>query len=323
MQRDRSADTDTQPKLDALDRRLINELRGDARLAYATLGSRLGVTGMTAANRLQRLRQNDLLHIRVSPDFEAYGLTTQILGLLQADVGAHEASIALLVASPFVLRLERVTGEYDLAFTAVFPSEAVMGGLVRELQSLPGVRRLVVHHRMATAKDEDGWSAVWAEPEQEEAAGFEIAPGVRIPEHLRAKAMAAANWLVSFVAGDFEAVRALSEPNVSFTIMPPQADAGTYDGLDAVLEESKVAARAYRHLWHRILAVGEAKEPYNVVIDAINTAERRRGHVRTAFSRMAFGFANDHVQRVISLGQMELAELPEAEPEPAEMHAGH
>src|SRR5512140_1919348 len=67
----------TNSKLDALDRKLIAELQGDARLAYAALGAKLGVTGMTAANRLQRLRQSDLLRFRVTPNFEAYGLTTE------------------------------------------------------------------------------------------------------------------------------------------------------------------------------------------------------------------------------------------------------
>src|SRR5438876_808514 len=37
-------------RFDALDRKLITALQSDPRLPYATLGSRLGVTGMTAAN---------------------------------------------------------------------------------------------------------------------------------------------------------------------------------------------------------------------------------------------------------------------------------
>jgi Lrp/AsnC family transcriptional regulator for asnA, asnC and gidA len=301
------------PRLDALDRRLITELQGDARMAYATLGSRLGVTGMTAANRLQRLRNNNLLRFRVAPRFEEYGLTTEVLGLLQADVGAHERCLAVLENSNNVLRVDRVTGEYDLSFSAVFPNEAAMGALVRELQSLSGIRRLVVHHCLSRAKDEDGWAAVWAEPAAPEDLTFEIAPGVRVPEHLRAKVTTAAQWLIALTVGDTETVKAVSDDEVTYTIMPPQAGSGTFEGMDAVLGETELAGSVFRQLWHRIVGVSEADDPYDIVVDSYNTAERRKGSVRTAFARIAFGFVNGRVRRVVSLGQMDLPDLPESE----------
>lgn len=313
MNRDRSGDSDLATvRVDALDRRLINELIGDPRLAYATLGARLGVTGMTAANRLQRLRQADLVHFTVSPNFVAQGLNTRVLGLLQADVSALDESVSVLTACPYVLRVERITGEYDLRFDAAYPSETAMGDTVRDLQAVFGVRRLVVHHMLGTVKDEVGWSAVWAEPEVAEDATYEIAPGVRVPDHLRARLVIAANWLNAFISGDVGSLEQLSEGTVTFTIMPPQLGAGSYVGFDEVAEQARIASAVYRHLWHRIIGVHEASEPYSLVVDAFNTAERRKGQIRTAFARMAFGFAGDRVRRVISLGQMELPDLPDA-----------
>ncbi len=297
-------------KLDALDRRLIAELQSDPRLPYATLGAQLGVTGMTAANRLQRLRQEDLLRIVAVPNFQACGLTTEILGLAQVELSAHHDCLTVLRASPFVLRIQRVTGEYDLSFTAAFPSEAPMGAFVRDLQTIPGVRRLVVHHRLETIKHEDGWSAVWAEPASVEELTYEIAPGVRVPEHLRAKVDLAATWLDAFVKGETRRLNDLSEPDIVFTIMPPQIGAGTFDGWDAVKAQSRLAGTIYRHLWHRIIGVDDAAEPYAILIDAFNTAERAKGAVTTGFARMAFAFRGGRVHRVLSLGQIELANIP-------------
>ena len=142
-------------RMDQLDRQLIEELQADPRLAYATLGTRLGVTGMTAANRLQRLRQAGLVKLRVTPNLKGCDLTTEVIGLIQAEVGALAPSVDVLRASPYVLRIDHVTGEYDLTFTAAFPSETAMGMLVRDVQSVVGVRRLVVHHRLETVKDGD------------------------------------------------------------------------------------------------------------------------------------------------------------------------
>ena len=304
--------------MDKLDRQLVAELQGDPRLAYASLGSRLGVTGMTAANRLQRLRQADLVRLRVTPNLEACGLTTEVIGLIQADVTALGPCVATLSASPYALRVDHVTGEYDLSFVAAFPSEAAMGMLVRDLQSVSGVRRLVVHHRLETLKDSDGWDAVWAEPKAVEPSSYEVAAGTRIPDHLKARVALGADWLSKFIAGDLDLVRRLSTVEVVFTIMPPQIGAGTYDGIDAVLEQSKVASHNYRHFWQRVIAVSETDAPYSVMIDSINTVERQKGVVRTAFARVAFAFSDGRVDRVLSLGQMDLPDVPsEATERPA------
>lgn len=299
-------------RMDQLDRQLIEELQADPRLAYATLGTRLGVTGMTAANRLQRLRQAGLVKLRVTPNLKGCDLTTEVIGLIQAEVGALAPSVDVLRASPYVLRIDHVTGEYDLTFTAAFPSETAMGMLVRDVQSVVGVRRLVVHHRLETVKDGDGWAAVWSEPPVPESNTYEVAPGTRIPDHLRPKVGIAAAWLNAFIMGDTEAVRRLSEPDIVFTIMPPQIGAGTFEGLGLILEQSQIASRTYRHFWHRIVSVSEPAAPYAVLIDALNTVERQRGQVRTAFARMAFSFLHGNVHRVLSLGQMELPDVPQS-----------
>ena len=193
-----------------------------------------------------------------------------------------------------------------------------MGMLVREVQSIPGVRRLVVHHRLETLKDSDGWSAVWSEPKAVEPSTYEVAANTRIPEHLKPKVAITADWLNAFVAGNVDEVRRLSTPDIVFTIMPPQIGAGTYDGLDAVLEQSEIASHAYRHFWHRIIAVSEPEPPYAILIDAINTVERQKGNVRSAFARMAFSFAEGRIQRALTLGQMDLPDVPR---EASEGHA--
>ena len=110
-------------------------------------------------------------------------------------------------------------------------------------------------------------------------------------------------------------LRALSTEDVVFTIMEPHQGAGTYSGWNEVAEESRVAASIYRHLWHRIVGVHEARAPYDVMIDAYNTAERRRGAVRQAFTRQAYGFQGDRVHRVLTLGDLDLHDVPEAPPD--------
>src|SRR5438094_4557999 len=108
----RSGDT----RIDDLDRRLIADLGPDPRISYADLGKRLGVSGMTAATRLSRLRGAGLLQIRVTPEFSELGLTTEVLGFVQVEIAALPAVIGVLRSSPFVLEITRVVGEFDLGF---------------------------------------------------------------------------------------------------------------------------------------------------------------------------------------------------------------
>jgi Lrp/AsnC family transcriptional regulator, leucine-responsive regulatory protein len=312
MNAPRSADT----RMDDLDRRLIAELQEDPRISYADLGKRLGVSGMTAATRLNRLRAAGLLRLRVLPEYPRLGLATQVLGFVQVEMAALSPIIDVLQASPFVLEVNRIVGEFDLSFRAVFPSEITLGRLVRDLQALEGLRRLVVHHVLDEVKQEDGWSAVFLEEAPAEDVAYEVAPGVRVPKPLEGRLAQAATWVDALAKADHARLRELSDPAIVFTIMPPHPAAGVFDGMEAVLRQAERTRRAYRRLWYRIIGLTEGDEPYELVIDALSPVETGRGRVGTAFSRMAFGFAGGKIVRVMSVGAMDLHGLDTAEAQP-------
>src|SRR5262249_48049538 len=167
-----------------------------------------------------------------------------------------------------------------------------------------------VHHVIEHVKREDGWSAVFVETEQQEDVGFELAPGAQVPKPLEPRLTLAAAWVDALAKADLTRLRELSDPKIVFTIMPPHPSAGTFDGMEAVERQAERTRRAYRRLWYRVIGVSEGRHPYGLVIDALSPVEDHRGRVGTAFSRMAFGFADGKVARVVSLGQMELQELP-------------
>lgn len=297
-------------RLDDLDRRILAELEPDPRVAYATLGSRLGITGMTAANRLQRLRSGGVLELRTQPSLEAFGLTTAVLGFIHAEMPGLNVALQSLRHSPYVLHVYRVTGEFDIEFDAAFPSEVEMGQLVRDVQAVDGVRRLVVYHQMETVVDDVGWAAVWSDGSPSGDLAYELAPGVVIPRNLETQVQAAASWVSALAAADLPALRELSTPTIIFTILPPHLSAGTFDGLDEVERQAARTRRAYNKLWYRLVNVAEGTPPYQLLLDALSPVEDHRGRVGTAFSRMAFSFEGQRMARVLSLGQMDLPDVP-------------
>lgn len=295
--------------MDDLDRRIIEELQVDPRVSYAALGKQLGVSGMTAATRLNRLRETELLRCKALPNLAQLGLTTEVIGFVQTDLSALPEILEILRASPYVLRVDRVTGEFELGFQAALPSETVLGGLMRELQGVRGLRRLVIHHVLETVKQSDGWDAVFAGDAPAAEATYELAPGVTLPWALEAKVTLAAAWVDALVRADRERLRQLSAPEIVYTLSPPHPAAGSWEGLAAVEEQAERTRQAYRRLWYRIVHVAEAQPPYEIVIDALSPVETRRGNVGTAFSRLAFAFANNRVERVTNLGQMTLPDV--------------
>jgi ketosteroid isomerase-like protein len=168
----------------------------------------------------------------------------------------------------------------------------------------------MVHHVLDTLKRDDGWAAVFARPPAPDDTPFEVATGTLVPKQLEPKVALAAEWVDALAKADLPRLRELSTPDIVFQIMPPHPSAGTFAGLAAVEQQAERTRRAYNRLWYRIVGVREAAAPYAVVIDALSPVETHRGRVGTAFSRMAFAFADGRVARAVSLGQMELPDLP-------------
>lgn len=299
---------------DDLDRSLIETLVADPRQSYVAIGKQVGVSGTTAAARLDRLREAGLLSIQALPDLGRWGLTAEILGTMEVEASAIAEISALLTKSPYVLRADHITGDFNLSFLATFPSDSVLGAFLRALQTAAGVRRVVVRHVLEPVKRADGWSAVLSPPARAAAPPFEIMAGTAVPKPLEPYLPIAAAWAYAYVAGDLQRLRELSLPTLVLHIMRPRAAAGTFEGLEAVAFAGQKLREHYQRWWYRIVTVAETDPPYTMLIDALSPAEDHDGRLLTVFSRVAFGIEDGKVARVTIFGAMQLeaavVELP-------------
>lgn len=299
---------------DELDRRLIAAIAEDPRRSYVALGKSLEVSGTTVATRLERLRRAGVVLFRAEPNLSLFGLGTRIWGTIQSEIGALPGLRRRLAESPYVLLVDQVTGEFDLTFYAAFPSNDVLGDLVRELQSVEGVRRFVVHHVVETVKREDGWEAVFQDGKRRPQGEYEIVSGTRVEPQLQDNVALAARWIHALVHGDMELLEELSDPAIVYRIVRPRAVAGTYEGIEELKKAAKASRRAYREFWYRIVGVQAAAEPFDLVIDAMSPVEDANGRILTAVSRLAYGIRDGKVSQAASLGQMELEDLAVLDP---------
>ena len=139
-------DSSIHPDLDRTDRRILQELQIDGRLANADLAKRVHVSPATCHRRTQRLLETgviDGVHARIDP--EAVGRGALVLVGVVLDRSTPESFSAFenaAAALPVVLDCHLVAGDFDYFLKIRVRDIADFNRLhSRNLIALPGVRQ--------------------------------------------------------------------------------------------------------------------------------------------------------------------------------------
>ena len=97
--------------LDEIDRRIVAELYGDARLRVAELGRRVGLSPPAVAERLRRLTDSGALRVQAEVEPRALGYT--ICAIVRVSPSTRDLKLIPAVARelPQVTECHRITGE--------------------------------------------------------------------------------------------------------------------------------------------------------------------------------------------------------------------
>lgn len=103
--------TQTFERLDAVDRGIIAQLQGNARLRIAELGRRVGLSAPAVADRMRRLEEDGTLAYRAEVDPRALGYP--ICAIVRVSPWARDLRIIAAIAreTPEVTECYRITGE--------------------------------------------------------------------------------------------------------------------------------------------------------------------------------------------------------------------
>jgi DNA-binding Lrp family transcriptional regulator len=128
--------------LDDVDRRLVEELKADARLSIRALAERVHVSRTNAYARLERLIEGGVITgftARVDP--ERAGLGTSAFVALGIEQNSWRDAAGRLAQIPYVEHVSLVGGDFDVLVLVRAPDNAVLREVVLEqIQSVPGVR---------------------------------------------------------------------------------------------------------------------------------------------------------------------------------------
>ena len=146
-----------QRTLDALDYKLMRQLRASPRSAYTSLAASAGCSKATARRRIERLINDQVLQVIAVADPVGLGYTIRVNIGLGVRPGMIDQAAMALSASPDTHHVVITTGSFDLLFTTFFKTQDDLSRFVREyLGTVPGVISHEVMVLMKVTKDNLG-----------------------------------------------------------------------------------------------------------------------------------------------------------------------
>jgi Lrp/AsnC family leucine-responsive transcriptional regulator len=129
--------------VDAIDRQLVELLRGNARLSYAELARQVGLSAPAVHERVGKLEAAGVLrgyHADVDPDAVGLGVTA-LIGVVQDSSGDIDDLIHRLGDMPEIESCYFMAGEESFLLKARVGTIAALEQLIVRLNRTPGVSR--------------------------------------------------------------------------------------------------------------------------------------------------------------------------------------
>ncbi len=129
--------------MDAVDRKLIDALRGNARATYAELARTVGLSAPAAHERVAKLEAAGVItgyHAAVAPEALGYAMSA-LIGVFLTDSADTDSVTAALTGIPEVADCWFVAGEETFVVKVGVPDVGGLEAAIRELNAIPGVAR--------------------------------------------------------------------------------------------------------------------------------------------------------------------------------------
>ena len=145
------------PTLDAIDRRIVAELQGDARLSNVELAVRVGLSPSPCLRRVKRLeRERYIEGYRAALRRDRVGLGVSVFLGVKIDGHANDRALKFeeaVTTMPEVIACHLVSGEADYLLEVVVPDlEKYQHFLIGKLLNLPIVREVRSNIAIQTLK---------------------------------------------------------------------------------------------------------------------------------------------------------------------------
>lgn len=128
------------PRIDAVDERILTELRTDARIPLVTLAARVHLSRNAVKQRMERMERDGLIAgYTLARGRADDGRVTAIVLIYRADRMRGAGVITELARIPEVVQCDILSGQFDLFVTLRADSMERIGQIWERIAALPGV----------------------------------------------------------------------------------------------------------------------------------------------------------------------------------------
>ena len=144
--------------LDSIDKKILEEIKENARLSYSEIGTRVGLSRVAVKNRMDIMEKNGIIqgyHTIVNQN----NMPTGVNFILDVEVNSESVSYILevLCNDPYIRQVYSTTGNYRFHCRGYAPNNATLSAHVRYLYNhTSGIRRLECQIIMSTYMDIEG-----------------------------------------------------------------------------------------------------------------------------------------------------------------------
>jgi DNA-binding Lrp family transcriptional regulator len=143
--------------IEDIDLRILSLLQEDCRLGFNKIARKLGVSVGTAFNHVKDLEKRGIIEgytLMLNSSKLGYSLT--VIVMIQAD-GNFLADVENEISkNANIIAVYDITGDYDAVAVAKFKDRASLNSFIKNLLSLPHIKRTVTHIALNVIKEEQG-----------------------------------------------------------------------------------------------------------------------------------------------------------------------
>ena len=143
--------------LDAIDRKLLDALQRDGRIAIEHLSERIALSPTPCLRRIENLENTGIIEgycARLNRARLGYDIHAYVSVLLESNsTGATQSFEGAVLAMSEVLACHNITGQYDYQLEVISETQEAFAHFVRErLRLLPGVKKIYTALSLKTLK---------------------------------------------------------------------------------------------------------------------------------------------------------------------------
>ena len=138
-----------------IDRRVLEELIGNARLSFRKIATRIGTSTATVASSVRRLKKAGIIRkFTTAVDYEKLGYSFHVIIEIKIRQGKLFNIENAIASNPCVFAVYDHTGQTDTTVLARFRSRSELDSFIKQLQKMKYVERTETKLVLNIIKDE-------------------------------------------------------------------------------------------------------------------------------------------------------------------------